>query len=75
MSILLQTDQMPRDGQFVAYWVYQQAPFSMTFMWYDGVLLAYDTFADDWVFEHGFGDNDSSFLPDAEEVFFVQARP
>lgn len=74
MNITLQTDQMPREGQFVAYWVIGEVMFSMTFMWDDGELLAYDTFADDWVLEHGYGSDDSSFLPDAEEVQFIQYK-
>lgn len=75
MGVTLQTDQMPRDGQFIAYWVIGEVVFAMTFMWDEGALLAYDTFSDDWIVEHGYGDDDASFLPAADEVWFVQYKP
>lgn len=86
MSITTQTDQMPRDGQFIAYWLIGEAIFAKTFMWDDGTLLAYDTFSDDWIVDHGYCEGLSAeamherevtgaeFLPDADEVWFVQYK-
>lgn len=47
---------MPRKGQFVAIWAVSGAPFSQTFMWEDGELMAYDFTNDDWLpsSEHGY---------------------
>lgn len=47
---------MPTEGQFVAIWAVGYAPFSQTFMWEDGELMAYDFTNDDWLppSEHGY---------------------
>lgn len=60
---------MPTEGQFVAIWAIGGAPFSQTFMWEEGELMAYDFTKDDWLpsSEHGYTEG---FL-EAQSTFVV----
>lgn len=61
---------MPTEGQFVAIWAVGGAPFSQTFMWEDGDLMAYDFTNDDWLpqCEHGYS---VRFLRDKYATYVV----
>lgn len=68
---MVTTTTLPTSGQFVAIWLVGAVPFSATFLWDDGVLLAYDWMADDWIVDHGYYDEYYGFVPECDSLVYI----
>lgn len=54
-NAIVVSDEMPECGQFVAIWpVESGVMFSATILIKDGLMYAYNSFEDEWDYEHGF---------------------
>lgn len=62
-------NSMPVQGQFAAMWSIDGSIFSVTLMWEDGELLAYDAFFDDWISEANSGYERDFFV--ARDCFYA----
>ena len=53
-NAIVMSDEMPKSGQFVAVWqVGIGSMFSATILIENGVMYAYNSFEDEWEYEHG----------------------
>ena len=72
MKTLQQVDEMPTEGQFVAVWMYNNRPWSLTLRYKGAALETYDEALDEWrscvqTYNHIWETNTAHYIIVAEE--------